>query len=210
MSKLASDLDNKDFVGATNPDSRLAVVFYKKPVQNEFESQRQGRPIFFDADFVRIQVPGDTTTAIDTFAREEHKQRFPLHWARYQNSQGADAKEIGTPIDQWPMISKSQCEELRAIKFHTVESIATASDLQLQSIGMIAGMSPFAFRDRAARFLKVAHDDSVANEAEGRAAAAEEKNRELEAKLLALQEQVSKLAQPKKRGRKPKMQAPVE
>jgi hypothetical protein len=44
-------------------------------------------------------------------------------------------------------------EELRALKFYTVESVANAADAQLQRIGMVAGMSPYAFRDAAVRFL---------------------------------------------------------
>jgi Skp family chaperone for outer membrane proteins len=53
-------------------------------------------------------------------------------------------------------VSKSQAEELRALKFHTVEAIAGASDQQLQRMGMAAGMSPYAFRDKAKAFLNLA------------------------------------------------------
>lgn len=210
MAKLASDLDNTDFVGATNPDSRLAVHFYKKALPHEFESQKQGRPIFYEVDFVRIQVPGDPTLAVDTPVREDHKQRFPLHWARYQNAHGGDVKEVGTPLDQWPALNKAQVEELRAQKFTTIESIATASDAQLQRIGMTAGMSPFAFRERAQRFLKVAHDDAVANQAEERNKALEKQLQDQAEAMKAMQEQLASLSQPKKRGRKPKAQEKVE
>jgi hypothetical protein len=44
----------------------------------------------------------------------------------------------------------------------TVESIANASDLQLQRIGMIAGMSPHAFRDKAKSFLNLASESAEA------------------------------------------------
>jgi len=42
------------------------------------------------------------------------------------------------------------------MKFHTVEAVANASDQQLQRIGMAAGMSPYAFRDKAKAFLNLA------------------------------------------------------
>jgi hypothetical protein len=42
------------------------------------------------------------------------------------------------------------------MKFHTVESIANASDQQLQRMGMAAGMSPYAFRDKAKSYLSLA------------------------------------------------------
>jgi hypothetical protein len=138
-------------------DSRLQVRFYRKPVHLEQESVEAGRPIYKEFDFVHICVAGDTLTEIDTFAKNEHKTRFPIQWANYMNRQGANDEEVvGTPVAEWPLVSKSQAEELRAMKFHTVESIATASDLQLQRMGMAAGMSPYAFRDKAKAFLNLA------------------------------------------------------
>jgi len=140
-----------------NADSRLQVRFYKRPVQQEAETLAEGRPIYKEFDFVHICVAGDTLTEIDTYALASHRTRFPIQWANYQNRLGADDQEImGTPVSEWPLVSKSQAEELRAMKFHTVESIANASDQQLQRMGMAAGMSPYAFRDKAKSFLNLA------------------------------------------------------
>jgi len=140
-----------------NADSRLQVRFYKRPVQQEAETQAAGRPIYKEFDFVHICVAGDTLTEIDTYVLNNHKTRFPIQWANYQNRIGKDDQEIvGTPVSEWPLVSKSQAEELRAMKFYTVESIAGASDQQLQRMGMAAGMSPYAFRDKAKSFLNLA------------------------------------------------------
>ena len=140
-----------------NADSRLQVRFYKRPVQQEAETIAEGRPIYKEFDFVHICVAGDTLTEIDTYALQSHKTRFPIQWANYQNRLGADDQEVvGTPVGEWPLVSKSQAEELRAMKFHTVESVANASDQQLQRMGMAAGMSPYAFRDKAKSYLKLA------------------------------------------------------
>jgi hypothetical protein len=140
-----------------NADSRLQVRFYKRPVHQEQESLAAGRPIYKEFDFVHICVAGDSLTEIDTYALASHKARFPVQWAHYQNRVGADDQEVvGTPVSEWPLVSKSQAEELRAMKFHTVEAIAGASDQQLQRMGMAAGMSPYAFRDKAKAFLNLA------------------------------------------------------
>lgn len=202
MAMIASDLDNKEYVGATNPDARLAVMFYKKAVKNEFETQAQGRPIFMDMDYVKISVPGDTTTEIDQPVRDDHKRRFPLHWAHYQNMTQGDAKEVGTPLSQWPRLTISQVEELRALKFYTVEAVASASDQNIQRIGMIAGMSPYAFREHAQRFLKVADSDSATAEAEAKAKAAEERAAQLEARLAEMEERLLEKDKQKPRGRR--------
>lgn len=150
-----------------NADSRLQVRFYKRPVQQEQESLEAGRPIYKEFDFVHICVAGDTLTEIDTYVLPSHKTRFPIQWANYMNRQGANEPEVvGTPVSEWPLVSKSQAEELRAMKFHTVESIAGASDQQLQRMGMAAGMSPYAFRDKAKSFLNLASSSAETDKRE--------------------------------------------
>lgn len=161
---LASDDNNPNFSNPTDPDARLHVVIYKRPVENAFRTQQEGRKIFEDQIYIRIQVPGDTLNILDVPIREDHKMRFPRHWAYFESTQGG-ALESGTPLSQWPILGPSQVEELHALKFRTVEQIATASDLQLQRIGMAGGMAPTALRDRAIRFLTVARDASIVDHA---------------------------------------------
>ena len=195
----------------SNADSRLAVQFYKRSVKQDIASDEAGRPIFKEFDFVRIMIPGDNLTEIDTYAQESHKQRFPRQWAHYQNQVSNHQDIIGTPLDQWPQVTRSQAEELRGLKFHTVESIADCSDQQLQRIGMVAGMSPHNFRLKAKAFLNLATDSAEVAQREAELQALKEENAkiksETEAKLAAMQEQVSALlatvAKPKTR--KPKV-----
>jgi hypothetical protein len=186
-----------------NADSRLQVKFYKRPVQQEQETLEAGRPIYKEFDFVHICVAGDTLTEIDTYVLNSHKLRFPIQWARYQNRIGTEEQEVvGTPVSEWPLVSKSQAEELRAMKFYTVESIANASDQQLQRMGMAAGMSPYAFRDKAKSYLNLAtssaETDKRAQEIENLRQELAEKElesvkmkQETDAKLALMQEQMA-------------------
>ena len=105
-------------------DALLTVKFYRKPIEIKDETIAQGRPIFRDADWVTIYTPGDQLNIIDTIAQDRHKARFPVQWAKYQNSINGDEGISGTPIDQWTLVSKSQAEELKGIKFRTVEDVA--------------------------------------------------------------------------------------
>ena len=178
-------------------DARLAVQFYKKSLKQDIASDEAGRPIFKEFDFVRIMIPGDNLTEIDTYAQESHKQRFPRQWAHYQNQVSSHEDIVGTPLDQWPQITRSQAEELRGLKFHTVEAIADCSDQQLQRIGMVAGMSPHNFRLKAKAFLNLANNSAevAQREAEMQALRAENDKikAETDAKLAAMQEQMSAL-----------------
>jgi hypothetical protein len=184
-------------------DARLQVRFYKKPIQQEQESIDAGRPIYKEFDFVHICVAGDTLTEIDTYALQQHRQRFPIQWANYMNRVGANDEEVvGTPVAEWPLVSKSQAEELRAIKFFTVEAIANASDQQLQRMGMAAGMSPFAFRDKAKAFLNLATNSAETDKREQEINALKEElakkdletakmKAETDAKLAKMQDQMA-------------------
>ena len=184
-------------------DNRLQVRFYKRAIQQDQASLEAGRPIFKDFDFVHICVAGDSLTEIDTYALGSHKTRFPIQWANYMNRQGAhDEEVVGTPVTEWPIVSKSQAEELRALKFYTVESIASASDQHLQRIGMAAGMSPFAFRDKAKAFLNLATNAAETDKREHEINALKEElakkdletakiKAETDAKLALMQEQMA-------------------
>jgi hypothetical protein len=194
-------------------DSRLAVQFYKKSMKQEDASNEAGRPIFKEFDFVRIMIPGDNLTEIDTYAQDSHKQRFPRQWAHYQNQTAGHEDVVGTPLDQWPQITRSQAEELRGLKFYTVESIADCSDQQLQRIGMVAGMSPHNFRIKAKAFLNLANNSAEVAQREAELNALKEENAkikaETDAKLSKMQEQMEALlaavAEKTPKSRKPKV-----
>jgi len=196
-------------------DSNLAVTFYKRSMKQEDESIAAGRPIFKEFDFIRIMVPGDNLSEIDTYANESHKARFPRQWAHYMNKVGDHQDFVGTPIEQWPLVTRSQAEELRGLKFPTVESVANCSDSQMQRIGMVAGMSPHSFREKAKAFLNLANDSAEVAQREAELQALREENdkikAETEAKLAAMQEQMSAIlaavAEKTPKKRKPKVEA---
>ena len=126
----------------SNADSHLHVEFYvfdKAPYK--------------DTPFVRIMVPGDKTNIIEQPAREHHKERFIRQWLHFQ-SQNSNGQIIGTALDQWNKdkpedFNEHQMAELQILKFQTVEQVATATDAQLQRIGMGAA----GLRERARGYL---------------------------------------------------------
>jgi hypothetical protein len=195
----------------SNADTRLAVKFEKREVQDMVKTLEENRPIFKEVIFIKIVVPGDALTEIDRPMYEHDKNRFPLQWASFLNRQGEEQNYSGTSLKEWPLITKSQAEELRGLKFHTVESIAMATDQAIQKIGMLAGMSPYSFREKAQSFIKMAKEgaDVSAREAELNAlkeenakikAEAEEKYQKQQTQIEALMTMMAE----KKRTRKPK------
>src|SRR3990167_8234382 len=185
---LASDVNNPEFVGATNPDSALIVEFYNRPVQNNFLSSKEGRPIFEDVIYVKINVPGLKEMQVDTPSRSDHQARFPRQWQHSINKTQGDAREVGTPLLEWQQLTRSQAEELRGLKFFTIESIAAASDANVNALGMIGGMSPYVLREKDKAILQAAKDASVPQHKA-------EELAKLDAEISLLKEQMAKLAE---------------
>jgi hypothetical protein len=130
-----------------NGDAQLHVEFF---VAKEIDPRFDGQP------FVRINIPGDKTTVVEQPVREEHKRRFPRQWLYFQMKQDEvnGLQVLGTSLDEWCAASpedltKPQIEELRILRFQTVEQVAAASDQQLQRIGMGGP----GLRERAKAFL---------------------------------------------------------
>jgi len=186
MNMLASDLQNPEFSGASNPDSLLHVVFYSKPVYQEFASKEAGSPIFKDMDFVRIHTPGNQLNVIDRIAVDDDKKRFPLHWARYKEIRGDGESIVGTPVSEWPLLSRAQAEILRGMKFFSVEQIAGASDEAMSRIGMNVGFSAADLQNKAKAFLRIAKDSAAAEKQD-----AELKKRDTE--IAEMKEQIARL-----------------
>src|SRR6185436_3220596 len=78
-----------------------------------------------------------------------------------KNRTQGDAREIGTPLSEWPVLTRSQAEEFSSLKFFTVESVANASDANIGNLGMMGGIAPYALREKAKAFLKAAQDSSL-------------------------------------------------
>ena len=199
-----------------NADTRLAVKFEKREVQDMVKTLEENRPIFKEVVFIKIAVPGDALTEIDRPMYDSDKNRFPLQWASFLNRQGEEQNYSGTSLKEWPLITKSQAEELRGLKFHTVESIAMSTDQAIQKIGMLAGMSPYSFREKAQSFLKMAKEGADINAREAELNALKEENAKLKAeseeRFQKQQAQIESLMSlmAEKKTRKPKQVEEVE
>ena len=186
---LASDLNNTNFVNPVNPDSLLAVKFYNKSVQNNHKTRKEGRPIFDEVTYIEIMTPGNQLNIIDTPVREDHKQRFPIQWAAFVNTNTPDVHVSGTPLTEWPLISRTRADELKAMKFFTVEQIAGASDMLIQRIGMDGP----SLKQKASAFIEAAKDSALVQRQAEELANRDAEIKEMKGNTEALQAQVESL-----------------
>lgn len=184
---LASDLNNPEFVGATNPDSLLQVEFYDHAALDTWKTQETGikayRP---ECPFIRMSVPGNQLSTVERPADERDTKRFPREWLVYQMKSGKIAQTQDLPTDT-PIaqlgLDEETVRQLAYLRFHSVERLAHANDAQLQGIGM----GGIGLRDKARAYLgelKVVNARKEVDERDARIKSLEEK---LE-RLLALAE----------------------
>lgn len=168
------EADARTFQNINMEDGKLYAVFFKDVVKDEGKSEEMGRPIFRDTEFVRIVAPGDKTNVVVRPAREDDKRRFGRQYEAFKRG---DAEQIiGTPLAQWPLMTRAQVEELRYFGVLTVEHLADLRDDVKTKIPGSVDLSK-----RAAQWLNASQgvDTKVAEQAD---------------RIAALEDMVKKLA----------------
>jgi hypothetical protein len=170
LTNMAMDIDrgrHSRYAG----DDHLLLQFFMQPIPNDEKSAKEGRPIFDDVEMIRIMVPGDKDSMICRPIHPDDKQRFSRQYQSWKANNDGDVIE-GTPLSEWPVITRAQVEELKFFNVRTVEQLANISDAHSQKF-----MGIQMLKQRAKDFL----------EAAGGAAIGTELRRELEAKDAELE-----------------------
>jgi len=173
----------------SNPQDNLFVTFYTDAIELKAQSEKEGRPIYKDVPFIRIIVPGDMNNVIERVADDNDKARFRQAWEKYERSESQAAE--GTPLDQWPQITRSLLKECKYFEIHTVEALSALSDSHVTRMGM--GYQEL--RNKAKVWLDAAKGTSDIT-----AQAAE--NAQLRQMLADLQEQIKDISATKTRKQK--------
>ena len=121
--------------------------FYMRAVRNAARSEAEGRPVFDEAAYVRVLVPGDRNSVVDRRAVDDDRERWPGQWAAFLAKRERPA---GTPIEHWPYLTVARVAELKALGLLTVEQVAAADDALAERIGEGAA----ALVERARQFLQ--------------------------------------------------------
>ena len=151
------------------------VVFETRPVENRTKTleAKNGLPVYDDVAFAIITPPGSKDQieriASDWFeekAAQVRAGRWPNEWHQaFKGAYEAWLKDEEPPVNglsikQWPGLTKSQYESLRAIRVMTVEDVAAMNE---EAIGRL-GMGGRALKQRAQEFLTAAKDIGVSAE----------------------------------------------
>lgn len=168
-------------------DAGLYVQFYMEAIKDEESSEKQGRQIFVDREFIKIIPVGDKNTVVcrpvnlkDDGVMPPDNVRWPSQYAAFKNQQ-IQVNE-GTPVEELPWLSKSQAMMFKSVNVHTVEQLAAVSDTNLSNLGMGAR----ELREKAVNFIANANGGAGVGKLE-------KENKELRIELEAMKNQMAAL-----------------
>lgn len=171
-------------------------VFKLVQIENKAKSREAGRPIFEDREYVEIIIPGSKNERPVRPVREQDKERWPDEYRRFK--EGQEEAQDGTPLEQWPRMTRSRVYELKAVGVFSVEDLAALTDANLSNIGPDGR----ELREAAQAFMQA--DDG--EEMRQRVAQAEQAQQQLEKLVAELRADNEELRKNQKKKPGPKTQ----
>jgi hypothetical protein len=161
-------------------DESLLVRFFTQPIQSPSQTAKEGRPIFVDTCLLEVRTPG-SRDAIVRPASQRDIARFPRHYEAFKNRVEGEVND-GTPLAEWPLISRSMVEELAFFSVKTVEQLISMSD---QHASKFMGIN--TLKTKAKAWLEVANEDAKATELAAEVQKRDDEIAELRAAIKELQ-----------------------
>lgn len=149
-----AEYNHEDFeqTRQSEQDEKLLVKFYTKTVKDNTKSAEQGRAVFKEIEYVDIRIPGARGTGAARPATFKDKQRFPKHYAAFKAR--VEMPVEGTPLSEWPVITRAHAEELGFMGVKTVEQLAGMADSNASQF-----MGGQSFKAKATAWLERAKKD---------------------------------------------------
>lgn len=172
-------------LGANQPnpryqgDENLFVQFHFQPVKDKEKSLEEGRDIYVDKDYVTVMIPGDKDNVIIRPIQDSDKERFPRQWAAFKNRE--DQPVEGTPLSEWPGISRSHVEELKFFNVFTVEALAAMPD---SAVGKFMGVG--VLKEKAKAYVDASKGNAPMDKLRA-------ENEQLKDQMAAMQDQIEQL-----------------
>ena len=163
----------------------MQISFFSKPVEDKAASAEAGRPIFKEVEMCKVWLDRFTESHYPaheptvTYVAEESRDDTRTWAQRYPNEYRAFKEqllpsEIGTPVEQWPLLGQAKVSELKALGIDTVEQIANMGHRNREILGPGAAQ----LMEQAKAYIDAALEAAPANKA---AAEIADLKRELEA-----------------------------
>lgn len=131
LQEATFEMTSSAFAKEKDADKALYVHFYSDALPDAEASDKEGRAIYREADFVMIMVPGDKYSIIRRPVQQKDRQRFNERYQAYKVGR-AQEHASGTPLHTVSWITKSLLKELEFLGCYTLENLAGMPDSTTQ------------------------------------------------------------------------------
>ena len=184
--------------GAINPmplqvdkgDAFLHVEFEMHSHFDDVQTREQARAVFRMEEYIKIMVPGDTSTMIHRPVRDSDKTRWPQQYAAFLAGKAQNSD--GQPLSEWSQLSKSQVDELAFFKMTTVEQLANASDAVCQKFAGLVSL-----KEQAKVYLEKMRGEQPELRLQAEVKKQQEENQAMRARMEGLEALVATLSEQK-------------
>lgn len=176
---------SRDF-GQSTKDERDTCIprFFMDVDVREIDGMKH----YQDVEMVEIIMPGNLNKPVQ-IVRPDHKGRWPAQYAAFKA--GQEMPVNGTPLEEWPVLSRAQALTLKSFEMRTVEDVAGMNEYAIQRVGMGARQ----LQQKALVYLDKAKSDAVANRAIELENRLTQSNTEKDSQIARLNEQIGILGE---------------
>jgi hypothetical protein len=166
----------------------MQVEFFTDAVVDPMASRAAGRSVFRDRQFVRITLPGGNEAV--QFVTDGHRQRWPDEYERFQRRQRL-ADSGGRAVEDWPVPTRAEVEEMRELGLTTVEEVAALDDAALAELAE-HGLDLRLLRERARAFVEAGKREALTSRLVAENDALRRENATLKGRIQGLLEQIER------------------
>lgn len=123
-------------------DAHLRVTFGMFPQIDQDASDKEGRPIYKEVEYITIMVPGERDIVHRAAWRMDY-ERFPQQYSAFKNKQNQDHAG-GTPLKVVTWLTLGQVKELEYFNCYTLEQLANMPDSSAQKFMSINKLKQLA------------------------------------------------------------------
>ena len=135
----------------------LYCEFYHQPEPDKEATLQAGHPKFKEVAYIMIMVPGDKGSVVRRPVRtgqhpDHDNNKFHNEYVAFiqEREQPVD----GMPLEEWPMVTRSQVLELNHLGIKTVEHLSDVSDVNSQKY-----MGILDLRSKARAYMQHAKEE---------------------------------------------------
>lgn len=151
-----------------------ALRIWRDVSQNKFLSEREGRPLYDEVIFCEVITPGsrDSTPVFElerVFCPEmghpapKRGMKYDLYKEYVENfkkGEEHDSSLAGTPLNQWPEMTRTMVATLKAAHIFTLEALAALPDTKIT----VVGPDGRTWREKAKAYVEHAKSGAYATE----------------------------------------------